>query len=1377
MMSKFSISVSATSPVLGPSSSTSPSHPLKTGSAWSRGPPRTTLSGSSKETGMTSHLPLIPNTNPISPISPPTLTLSSNSMETHGDFSTASPQDSPSARTASTNRDPPSRPRRNPARMGSMSGVSQETQAALRQEDTGMTSPSQQRSEPSTGALHSATSMITTPNWSALLSQSRPAPPVSTETSPVLTESNSKSRSQSRDNSTNEQVEGHSEMPIIPTLPPLPAYPPPVPPNLSSKSRLQPNAQPFVPIIRRPSAAIIIKNAKGEEIDVSKLKKPASAGSGEANNNSINFAPAISSVIRMESEEGRRQRLHPTMTDKAQDVPSLTVITNAETENNPTEGEQHEDDEMESPDEMEDTENVSAGADGLQDETLPSDQDTVTNDGEQNPSSQTVVVPTVATSPPTAPLDGTFPTAPPVREKRERSRRSSHRRAERSNTAEAAGNNDAMTTMGLNAMTRTRSGNMTRTRSGEPRKRTVPGRLDLSGIPKPSPISSGNLASAITSARMITNIYSIAYPIKDGITAPETKLNEGVEDGKFRYDRNFLLQFRGLCTEKPPGMAELEEIGLEPAEQPAPTRSGRRRRSVRSNAEPTLPTPLQSAGPGITTLPVPSTPLTIRTSEDGLTLPVTPLSAVYSPPPVSMTRTGSRGGRSRTSSGANKSSIITPTALAPPFPIVRSTSHGSSRPSNSTLSSGLPPPSPLDRRSKSLKARKRSSSTRTDQPPLPGLQRASSGLGSLSHESSGILEDVQPLEKSENRWIPSSIGVSHDLTLSGVSSVTAVESPELVEKKVKALLNKLTLEKFDSISDQIVAWANKSENETDGATLNLVIRLVFEKATDEATWSGMYARLCRKMMEQISTHVIDENVRDREGRSVVGGQLFRQYLLSRCQADFERGWSARETLEEQQSAAAAASGAAPGEIVFSDEYYALQKAKRRGLGLVKFIGELFKLQMLTERIMHRCILKLLDEPAEEDIESVCQLLKTVGAALSGPKGRETMDMYFGKMVELSQDPSISQRIRFMLLDVIDLRARNWIPKTQIAAPSTLSQVHEEASKEKNDTSTSTSTSTSTKPIPIGRERSRRGQNRGEANSQKDMDGWGATPGGRSLSKMSGVSLTSTLASSTKTDESERLKSPITAKSPMASSNGSFPLARLSSEPGMSRMTRNPSEPGKSRSRRGGENRQVNRRTSVDFVQLDAAIDTASSGRKRLQLLPRTVGAASNPSEDKGSLETPLAATIEEAPAITEEQAKAKVEEDVKEFMAIKDLNEAMGYFEALPSTYRHLLVEKFVSKIDAKDSDVALISQLFLQVSTAGTCSTEVFEHGFKSTIEALDDIALDVPSAYKTMAKLLRGSRLSRECVSRLAQGIVTYGEPIVHPRDVLMKEYDTVA
>ncbi len=45
----------------------------------------------------------------------------------------------------------------------------------------------------------------------------------------------------------------------------------------------------------------------------------------------------------------------------------------------------------------------------------------------------------------------------------------------------------------------------------------------------------------------------------------------------------------------------------------------------------------------------------------------------------------------------------------------------------------------------------------------------------------------------------------------------------MVDRKVKGLLNKLTMEKFDLISDQIIAWANKSEKEKDGRTLIQVI--------------------------------------------------------------------------------------------------------------------------------------------------------------------------------------------------------------------------------------------------------------------------------------------------------------------------------------------------------------------------------------------------------------------------------------------------------------------------------------------------------------------------------------------------------------------------
>ncbi|KAI6046362.1 armadillo-type protein [Pisolithus marmoratus] len=252
-----------------------------------------------------------------------------------------------------------------------------------------------------------------------------------------------------------------------------------------------------------------------------------------------------------------------------------------------------------------------------------------------------------------------------------------------------------------------------------------------------------------------------------------------------------------------------------------------------------------------------------------------------------------------------------------------------------------------------------------------------------------------------------------------------VHTRGVVDRKVRSLLNKLTMEKFDSISDQIIAWANKSENEKDARTLIQVIKLVFEKATDEANWSEMYARLCRKMMETISLKVQDEGIENTEGKPITGGQLLRKYLLNQCQEGFERGWATKENTTNAKSE------------LYSDEYYASQKAKRQGLGLIKFIGELFKLQMLTERIMHECVKKLLgnvENPSEEEIESLCQLLRTVGQLLDVPKARAHMDVYFQRMRELCKSTNVRPRMQFMLQDVIELRDRKWQPRNIVNAP-------------------------------------------------------------------------------------------------------------------------------------------------------------------------------------------------------------------------------------------------------------------------------------------------------------------------------------------------------
>ena len=315
------------------------------------------------------------------------------------------------------------------------------------------------------------------------------------------------------------------------------------------------------------------------------------------------------------------------------------------------------------------------------------------------------------------------------------------------------------------------------------------------------------------------------------------------------------------------------------------------------------------------------------------------------------------------------------------------------------------------------------------------------------------LGPVAPLEASANRWVRGALA----------------SEKQKVGRKVKALLNKLTMEKFDSISDQIIEWANKSEGEKDGRSLACVTRLVFEHAT-KTPWSEMYARLCRKMMETISPKVQDNNIRNAGGRHISGGQLFRKRLLSRCQEEFERGWAVGAAASAKAPEDVAIKRAAKATSEFDphwDAYYAAQEAKRQGLGLVQFVGELYRLQMLTERIMHECIKKLLNNvnPGEGEIESLCRLLATVGKLLDNPKARAHMDIYFTRLKESGKNSDLTPRIQLMLRvsstassyqwlshafffllfaqDLIELRERKWIPRNRPVFRNAIAQLHEE----------------------------------------------------------------------------------------------------------------------------------------------------------------------------------------------------------------------------------------------------------------------------------------------------------------------------------------------
>ncbi|CAI5694635.1 unnamed protein product [Oreochromis niloticus] len=301
--------------------------------------------------------------------------------------------------------------------------------------------------------------------------------------------------------------------------------------------------------------------------------------------------------------------------------------------------------------------------------------------------------------------------------------------------------------------------------------------------------------------------------------------------------------------------------------------------------------------------------------------------------------------------------------------------------------------------------------------------------------SSMPLSDEVQLNKAEKAWKPS---VKKSSRSRGAEEVDESE-PEQIKtkelfKRVRSILNKLTPQKFQQLMKQVTELTIDTEERLKG-----VIDLTFEKAISEPDFSVAYANMCRCLMG------LRVEIPDKPGATV----NFRKLLLNRCQKEFEKDKDDDEIFEKKQKELEAASGEEEKQRLIEELEEAKDKARRRSLGNIKFIGELFKLKMLTEVIMHDCIVKLLKNHDEESLECLCRLLSTIGKDLDFEKAKPRMDQYFNQMEKIIKERKTTSRIRFMLQDVLDLRRNNWVPRRGDQGPKTIDQIHKEAELEEH----------------------------------------------------------------------------------------------------------------------------------------------------------------------------------------------------------------------------------------------------------------------------------------------------------------------------------------
>jgi translation initiation factor 4G len=150
-------------------------------------------------------------------------------------------------------------------------------------------------------------------------------------------------------------------------------------------------------------------------------------------------------------------------------------------------------------------------------------------------------------------------------------------------------------------------------------------------------------------------------------------------------------------------------------------------------------------------------------------------------------------------------------------------------------------------------------------------------------------------------------------------------------------------------------------------------------------------------------------------------RTFRRLLLAKCEYEFEH-----RILLGQTTIAI---------VDDMDPEEARLLARKKAIGNIKLIGELGKLDLVSEAILHKCLKTLLKRGTNdnllercEDLECLTKIMQTVGKKLDQGQGKNLMDQYLERIRKIQAQHDLPLRIRFILQDIVDLRLNQWIPR-------------------------------------------------------------------------------------------------------------------------------------------------------------------------------------------------------------------------------------------------------------------------------------------------------------------------------------------------------------
>merc|ERR1712228_2814 len=259
-----------------------------------------------------------------------------------------------------------------------------------------------------------------------------------------------------------------------------------------------------------------------------------------------------------------------------------------------------------------------------------------------------------------------------------------------------------------------------------------------------------------------------------------------------------------------------------------------------------------------------------------------------------------------------------------------------------------------------------------------------------------------------------------------------IDATEKLSKRTMGVLNRITPEKFDKLSQRMLEIIEELADNEERFTI--ILDLILNKASTDIEFAEQYAQLCNYLSHQFKNNTL-EWLRDSKQDQL--DKLFKKMMVVSCQRRFA---SQREAIAEPLPFGLDAESKSDLET----------KRKKKFFGTMIIIGELYNKKLISSQIVYKGIIKSLLPPKNKqvsvvEIEALCKLLKTCGRFMDkDEKAHKVLLRFIGLMKKCAAKYGF--RIQVLVDEIDEMSKNKWKQRLKKEKAKKLDELHDDFAK-------------------------------------------------------------------------------------------------------------------------------------------------------------------------------------------------------------------------------------------------------------------------------------------------------------------------------------------